>query len=102
MGQTIKLLAEDTREEEGCAYLFTSDRGAALPGRCGAMRRPGSSYCPQHHALCHLPHGSRAERVRLREVKALAEMVGGRRGREEGGPPQCFLDRLEQAVREFS
>jgi hypothetical protein len=102
MNQAIRLLAGDIREEEGCAYLYTSDKGAARPGRCGAVRRPGSSYCPQHHALCHLPHGSRGERVRLREVKALAEMVGGRRGREEGEPSQHFLDWLEQAVREFS
>jgi hypothetical protein len=101
MGRIISPLAENGREEEGCAYLFTSDKDPVSAGRCGAPRRPGSSYCPRHHALCHLPRGSRAERVRLREVKALADMVGGRRGREGEGPSRRFLDRLEQAVREF-
>lgn len=102
MGRTTRPLAGVGREEEGCAYLLTCDQDAGPADRCGARPLPGSSYCPQHHALCHLPHGSRAERVRLREVKALANIVGGRRAREGGGPSQRFLDRLEQAVREFS
>ncbi|HZU89546.1 MAG TPA: hypothetical protein VE993_09850 [Stellaceae bacterium] len=102
MGHTTRLLAAEIREEEGCAYLFTSEAGAAPPRRCGALRRSRSPYCPQHHVLCHLPRGSRAEKVRLREVKTLAKMVGGRRGRDEDGPPQHFLDRLEEAVRVFS
>lgn len=101
MGQMTSPLAEFIREEEGCAYLLTFDQASARPGYCGAARQPGSPYCPRHHALCHLPRGSRAERVRLREVKTLAQIVGGRRGREDGGPPQRFLDRLEQAVREL-
>jgi hypothetical protein len=101
MGRMVRPLAELIREEEGCAYLLTCDQDPARPRHCGVARQPGSPYCPRHHALCHLPRGSRAEHVRLREVKALAEMVGGRRGREDNGPPQRFLERLEQAVREF-
>src|SRR5579875_2574397 len=47
--------------------------------------------------------GSRAEKVRLREAKALADMVGGRCGwEEEDEPPQRFIERLERAVRGFS
>lgn len=102
MGREIGPLAVGSREERGCAYLLTSDENALLSEGCNAPRRPGSPYCPQHHALCHVPRGSRAEKARLREVKALANLVGGRRGREGGGPSQRFLDRLEEAVRDLS
>lgn len=102
MGRTARPLAAESREAEGCAYLLTCDKEGGPDSRCTALCRPGSSYCPQHHALCHLPRGSRAERVRLREVKTLANMVGGRRGSEGEGPSRRFLDRLEQALREFS
>lgn len=102
MGRTARPLAAEGREEEGCAYLVASDKGDGPARRCAAQCRSGSSYCSQHHALCHLPRGSRAERVRLREVKALANMVGGRRCQEGEGPSRRFLDRLEHAVREFS
>jgi hypothetical protein len=102
MGRITRRLAEIIREEEGCAYLLRFDQASTWPEYCGATRQSGSPYCPRHHALCHLPRGSRAERVRLREVKALAQIVGGRRGREDGGPSQRFLDRLELAVRELS
>jgi hypothetical protein len=101
MSRIIEPLADDDREEEGCAYLLASNHQIGSAQRCGAAQQSGSPYCPRHHALCHLPHGSRAERVRLREVKALAEAVGGRRGRGGGGPSRNFLDRLEQTVREF-
>jgi hypothetical protein len=100
MGRILSPLAGNGREEEGCAYLFTSDKAPAAAERCGAPPRPGSSYCPRHHALCHLPRGSRAERVRLREVKALADMVGGRRGRDGEAPSRGFLERLERALRD--
>jgi hypothetical protein len=102
MGRTDRPLAGNGREEDGCAYLF-SDAGEGVPDYCGAPRRPGSSYCPRHHALCYLPRGSRAEKARLREAKALADMVGGRCGwEEEDEPPQRFIERLERAVRGFS
>lgn len=102
MSRKTRPLAEIDREEEGCAYLLATDKDAASAGHCGAICRPGSSYCLRHHALCHLTRGSRAEKARLREVKALANMVGGRRARDGEGPPRRFLDRLEQAIREFS
>jgi hypothetical protein len=101
MGRITRPLAENGREEERCTYRLTSDKDPEAAGRCAAPCRPGSSYCLRHHALCHLPRGSRAEKVRLREVKTLADMVGGRRSRDGEGPSRRFLDRLEQAVREF-
>jgi hypothetical protein len=86
-------------DDIGCAYIFddNSQRQA-----CGAPRRLNSSYCPQHHALCHVSCGSSEGLRRLREVEALANAVGGRRARDGGEPPQRFLRRLEHAVRDFS
>jgi hypothetical protein len=86
-------------ELEGCCYIVddADDRR-----RCGAEPRPGSSYCPQHHALCHVAGGTRAEARRLREVEALASAVGGRRGNSGTGPSRRFLKKLEQAIRVLS
>jgi hypothetical protein len=83
------------RQDEGCAYPLDG-HGA---GRCGAPRRLPSSYCPHHHALCHVGCGTKAEAHLLREVEALASAVGGRRARDGGGPSKDFLKRLEQAAR---
>ena len=80
----------------GCAYLI-EDVGSHR--MCGAPRRPVSSYCPQHHALCHLANGSAAEANRIREVEAIASAVGGRRSRRNSaGPSRQFLKRLEDTV----
>lgn len=86
-------------EDQGCAYVL-HEQGCGRA--CGAPRRRGSSYCPRHHALCHVACGSIAETNRLREVEALASAVGGRRARDGGGPSRRFLKRLEQVVRDFS
>jgi len=86
-------------ELDDCCYIV--DDGDA-PRRCGAVQRPGSSYCPPHHALCHVAGGTRAEARRLREVEALASAVGGRRGNGGAGPSRHFLKKLEQAVRALS
>ena len=85
---------DDGDRVEGCAYL---EDGAGGP--CGALCRLGSSYCPAHHALCHIRGGSPAERRLLRETEALAKAVGGRRGRPGRRPPDSFLRRLEQVTR---
>ena len=82
--------------EDGCAFL--RDDGTA----CGAKRRSGSPYCPEHHALCHVAGGSFGESRRLREAEALASAVGGRRGRPARVPPERFLRRLEQVARAFA
>jgi hypothetical protein len=83
-------------DDEGCAFIL--DGG----GRCGAMRRVGSSYCEPHHALCHIAGGSAGERRRLRETEALASAVGGRRGGSERVPPDRFLRRLENVARGYA
>lgn len=86
-------------DRSGCCYILDGDDRR---GSCGAERRAGSSYCPEHHALCHLAGGTTAEAKRLREVEALATAVGGRRGSDGAEPPRRFLRKLEQAIRAFS
>ena len=97
---------EDDQDEPGCAYLLDEWDGRRV---CGAprkavapSRKAASPYCPEHHALCHAAYGSEAEADRLREVEALAKVVGGRRSRASLGPSRRFLKRLEQAARGFS
>lgn len=86
-------------DRSGCCYILDGDGRRRF---CGSERRLGSSYCPEHHALCHLAGGTRAEARRLREVEALASAVGGRRGSSGPEPPRNFLRKLEQAIRAFS
>jgi hypothetical protein len=81
--------------DDGCAYIIEESGSHRI---CGTPRRPVSSYCPQHHALCHLANGSAAEANRIREVEAIASAVGGRRSRNRGGPSRQFLKRLEDTV----
>jgi len=82
-------------QDDRCAYIIEE---AGAHRICGALRRPISSYCPQHHALCHLANGSAAEANRIREVEAIASAVGGRRSRNRRGPSRQFLKRLEDTV----
>jgi hypothetical protein len=91
--------SEHHLDASGCAYILDGDREGRA---CGAARRPGSSYCPRHHARCHAACGTTAEAKRLREVEALAGAVGGRRARDGTGPSGRFLRRLERAIRIFS
>jgi hypothetical protein len=86
-------------DDSGCAYILDEADGRRS---CGARCRGASSYCPTHHALCHVSYGSEAEADRLREVEALAKAVGGRRSRDTLRPSRVFLRRLEQAARGFS
>jgi hypothetical protein len=83
----------------GCAYLFDGAGGRAI--RCGCERQPGSSYCGEHHALCHLPPGSAAERREIERVEALATIVGGRGSRPSRDPPPAVLRRLDRLSRLF-
>jgi hypothetical protein len=90
---------------DGCAYIVDDDNAIRrLRPRtfCGASRRPDSSYCPSHHALCHIAGGSPGERRRSRETELLAAAVGGKRGRPERIPPERFLQWLEQITRAFA
>ena len=88
---------EATLQNHGCAFIVEESDCRRI---CGSSRRLGSSYCPEHHALCHLAYGSAAEADRLREVEAIASAVAGRRSRTRNpsGPSTQFLRRLERTV----
>jgi hypothetical protein len=88
----------DDQADSGCAFPLGADQA---PTPCGAPRRPGSSFCPEHHALCHLPAGGRAERREIALEEALARAVGGRLGREAREPPEALLRRLDRISRPF-
>jgi hypothetical protein len=90
---------DDRRDDPGCAYLLDAEHTAIS---CGLPRRPRSSYCAKHHALCHIACGTTAEDHRLREVETLAYAVGGRQGWRGLQPSRPFLDRLHYVVRDFS
>jgi hypothetical protein len=77
----------------GCAYILEP------AGRCGAPRRPGSSYCADHHALCHLAPGSKGERSALQLHSWLARRFGGRGGSKRLVPSDRLLRRLEEGSR---
>jgi hypothetical protein len=87
-----------TNDAGGCAYLLGVHVTAP---NCGRPRRLRSSYCEEHHALCHVASGSTAEAARLREAEALAYAVGGRQGWRRSQPSRPFLRRLQQFVRDL-
>jgi len=89
----------DHRTDDMCCYILGDQTERR---QCGALRRLGSPYCADHHALCHVPVGTVEEIERLREVEALATAVGGRKARDSSEPSKRFLKRLEHAVRSFS
>src|SRR5436190_48007 len=93
-------MRDDRAEDSGCFYLLTSAAGGELP--CGRPRRPNSSFCPAHHAICHISAGSRAEDRVLAEAEALAQAVGGRLGAPAREPPEPLLRRLDRISRLFS
>src|SRR2546427_772778 len=83
-------MAGDEAADLGCAYLL--DGAAGRASRCGGGRRPDSSYCAAHHALCHIAAGSAAERRELEAVEALARIARGRRGSITAGMRQAGED----------
>jgi hypothetical protein len=93
-------MRDDRDEDTGCVYRLDSSDDWEVP--CGRPRRPDSSFCPTHHAICHVPAGSRAERRRLDEAEALAQAVGGRLGTPAREPPEPLLRRLDRISRLFS
>lgn len=93
-------IGAEPEASDGCAFVF--DRimqMAAGRTRCAAPLRAGSAYCEAHHALCYLPMESLAERRKLKEIEALAEAVGGKRGRPARRPPPRFLQRMNRVSR---
>jgi hypothetical protein len=91
--------ATDDPDESGCAYVLDGINGGRPAQSCGAARRPGSAYCPAHHARCRLEGGSPAEQRRLREIEALASAAGGKQGHPARQPTADMLRRLERAAR---
>jgi hypothetical protein len=80
---------------DGCAFFISAHR------QCGVERRPGSSYCAAHHALCHIAEGSLGESRQFRATEALAKAVGGKNGSRARRPPEQFLRWLENLTRVF-
>src|SRR5215813_3085847 len=80
-------------------FPWTVTAGGSVP--CGAQRRPGSSFCAEHHALSRLPRASRDERCEIALEEALARAVGGRFGPETREPPLALLRRLDRISRLF-
>jgi hypothetical protein len=96
---TVPVGWEDVQDELECVYILGECESWH---HCGAPRKAASPYCPKHHALCHVAYGSEAEAERMREVEAIAKVVGGRRSRYSVKPSGQFLKRIEQAARGFS
>jgi hypothetical protein len=93
----------DSERRERCAFVLDGPRCGLGPVTfCNAPSEPGSPYCSPHHAWCHLPNGSAAERRQLCEIEALAEAVGGKQGRAARHPPVRMLRRLDRVARAFS
>lgn len=86
-------------DERGCVYVLDVTEGDRRGRFCGAGRRPGSPYCPDHHARCRLRGGSAAERRRLREIEALAAAAGGKHVLGACQPSAGMLRRLERSAR---
>jgi hypothetical protein len=98
MSDRLMSSSANDHDDTGCAYLAAGEVGAPS---CGRPRRPRSSYCHVHHALCHVACGTSEEAARLREVETLACAVGGRKGWRGSAPSRPFLERLKYAVRDF-
>ena len=98
--RATSLTNAESEPDEGCAFVLDREsRTATGQTCCAAPRRPGSAYCPTHHALCYLPPESLAERRKLKEIEALAGAVGGKSGRPARRPPPRFLDRMDRVSR---
>ena len=90
-------------DDGGCAFVLDGVcRFAGCVNFCNEPRQPRSAYCPGHHASCHLPNGSEAERQQLPEIEALARAVGARQGRAARHPPIPLLRRLDRVARASS
>ena len=93
----------DGDNDSGCAFVLDGiGRGPGSVNFCNAPNQSGSAYCPPHHAFCHLPTGSVAERQMLHEIEALANAVGGTQGRAARAPPAPLLRRFDRLARVFS
>jgi hypothetical protein len=92
----------DGNAAECCAFVIDGAPLGSATRVCQAPRRPGSSYCERHHALCRLPGGSTAERRKLHEIEMLALVAGGRQPRPGQQPKAAQLRRLDRLARVLS
>ncbi len=80
-------------EEDCCAYLIQDGHRE----RCREPTELGSSYCPSHHAITHLAHGSEAEAALIHNMDVIARYRGAQMGTRSVGPLPVELDRLERS-----
>ncbi len=81
--------------KRGCLYLLDNRQA------CGCTRQSGGSpYCFDHHALCHLIPGSRAEQSRIVEIDRIGQFVGTRVAKKSFRiPPTRFMRALDALQR---
>jgi hypothetical protein len=72
----------------GCCYVLDVGRP------CGAPRRGQSSYCAEHHTVCHLTSEQAVEKAA--EFEALGRVAGGRMAL--GPLSERILRRLERGA----
>ena len=58
----------------GCLYLFGEPKEMNW---CGKPRKPKSSYCEAHHAVCWVTPGTEAWRVEQKRNRAIAQEYRG-------------------------
>jgi len=66
----------DPRDPVGCRYIAGDPKGEW--SYCNAPQKPGSSYCPEHHALCCVPAD---DADKLAEIEFAAAHAGRAQGR---------------------
>ncbi len=80
-------------EDNCCAYI--SENGHVE--RCLEPTELGSSYCPSHHSVIHLAHGSKAEALRIRDMDVIARYRGAQMGQRSVNPLPGEIDRIERS-----
>jgi hypothetical protein len=63
---------------------------------CCHRRKPGSSYCAAHHAVCYLTRGGSGERKAIERIERLAAFVGGRASDKQSQPSEAFISRADR------
>jgi hypothetical protein len=78
----------------GCRFVVGPREGGDQH-QCGAPQTVASSYCAEHHALCHIAPGSKAERRLISRIEKIGFLLGGRRVPLGHAPSPSFIRRLE-------
>lgn len=69
--------AIDPHEATGCRYIHGDPR--ATWSFCQEPQKAESSYCPTHHAACHIPYSQAPMRAAEATFERLAGLAGGTR-----------------------